>query len=118
MNLQQKASSIIYRLICKTHYNIILHKRLDLLRQNIILLYYTDQQSFKKSSIFSPDNSFHSAYLDNQLKSSIAELHVLKYEILICKQTYANIKYSLENSLTNTNRRLSTKKDGTELCDA
>jgi len=65
--------------------------------QNICLLYYTDQQTLKPSYIFHLKNSFNSYHLNNQLKSSIAELRVLKNEILIYKQIYGNIKYSLEN---------------------
>ncbi|CAF1214960.1 unnamed protein product [Rotaria sp. Silwood1] len=96
-NLQKKASSIIYRLICKTHYNIILHKHLDLLMQNTVLLYYTNQQLSKKSYIFYLNNAFDFYHLNNQLKASIAELRVLKNEILIYKQIYTNIKYSLKD---------------------
>jgi len=65
--------------------------------QNIILLNNTDQQSLKNSYVFYLNNSFNSYHVNNQLKSYIAELRVLKNEILIYKQTYANIKYSLEN---------------------
>jgi hypothetical protein len=89
ISLQQKASSIIYRLIHKTHYNIILHQRLDLLMQNILPLYDTDQQSSKKS--------FYFHHLNNQLKSYIAELRILKSEIRIYQEISTNIKYSLKS---------------------
>lgn len=89
INLQQKTSSIIYRLICKTHYNIILHKRLDLLMQNILVLHSIDQPTLKNNS------RFYSYHLNNQLKSSIAELRVLKNEILLYQQIYINMKSSV-----------------------
>jgi hypothetical protein len=95
INLQQKASSIIYRLICKTHYNIILSKRLDVLMENILIHYPIDQQSLKQSYIFHLKNSFKKT---NQLKAYTAELRVLKNEMLIYKQIYTNMKYSLNNS--------------------
>ncbi|CAF3942857.1 unnamed protein product [Rotaria sp. Silwood2] len=97
ISLQKKASLIIYRLICNTHDNIILHKRLDLVMQNTVLLYYTDQQSLKKSYIFYLHNAFDSYHLNNRLKASIAELRVFKNQMLIYKQIYANIKYSLKD---------------------
>ncbi|CAF3763171.1 unnamed protein product [Rotaria sordida] len=96
-NLQKKASSIIYRLICNTHYNIILHKRLDLLIQNTVLFYVIDQQSLKEFYIFYLNNAFDFYHLNNQLKASIAELRVFKNEILIYKQIYTNMKYSLKD---------------------
>ncbi|CAF2473622.1 unnamed protein product [Rotaria sp. Silwood2] len=65
--------------------------------QNTVLLYYTDQQSLKKSYIFYLHNAFDSYHLNNRLKASIAELRVFKNQMLIYKQIYANIKYSLKD---------------------
>ncbi|UJR30398.1 hypothetical protein I4U23_017933 [Adineta vaga] len=71
----QKTSSIIYRLICKTHYNIILYKRLDILMGKISILSSLINPSLKISSRFYLHQSLKQ---DNQLKSSIAELCLLK----------------------------------------
>lgn len=74
-----------------------------------MLLYYSKQQSINNSYKYYLKNSFHSNYLNNQLKSSIAELRILKNEIFIYKQTSNNIKYSLENYFL-VEQRLSKEK--------
>lgn len=89
--------------------------------QNISLLYYIDQQPLKPSYIFNLNNSFNFYHINNQLKSSIAELRILKNEILIYKQIYDNIKYSLENYFlvrqiqTNKICSIINEKTGTKL---
>ncbi len=98
-----------------------MHKRLDLVMQNISLLYYIDQQPLKLSYIFNLNNSFNFYHINNQLKSSIAELRILENEILIYKQIYSNIKYSLENYFlvrqiqTNKICSIINEKTGTKL---
>ncbi|CAF1543221.1 unnamed protein product, partial [Adineta ricciae] len=66
----QKASSIIYRLICKTHYNIILHKRFDILVQKLLILHSMIDPALKISLNFYTETLLKT---DKQLKSSIAE---------------------------------------------
>jgi hypothetical protein len=93
-----------------------LHKRLDLVMQNISLLYYIDQQPLKPSYIFNLNNSFNFYHINNQLKSSIAELRILKNEILIYKQIYDNIKYFLVRQIqTNKICSIINEKTGTKL---
>ncbi|CAF1206622.1 unnamed protein product [Adineta steineri] len=96
IDFEQKLSLIIYQLICKTHYNIILHKRLDVLIEHIFLLYNIDEkQSLKKSYLFYVNNNFKTT---NQIKSSLAELRILKNEILIYEQIYVNIKIFIKKT--------------------
>jgi hypothetical protein len=76
--------------------------------QNIRVLYSFNQQKLKNHHT----RLFDSDHLNNQLKSSIAELCILKNEILLYQQIYLNIKLSLDDEF------LRSKKTGTRLSDA
>ena len=67
--------------------------------QNIVVLYNTDQHSLKLYHTIQFNHSFHSYHLNNQFKSYIAEIRILKQEILFYKQAYGTIKYSFKDYL-------------------
>lgn len=78
--------------------------------QNISLLYHSNQPLSNNSLYL--QNSFQYNHLNNQLKSSIGELRLLKKEIFIYQQIYNNIKYSfneLEQKINNRNQTVMIK---------
>ena len=84
----------MYRLICKTHYNMILHEHLDLLMQKMFLLSTVHQQSM--NNIYKTSLNF--IHLNNQFKSSLAEVYLLQTEILLSKKLYVKMKLTLDKT--------------------
>lgn len=112
-DLQEKVTIIIHRLIDKTHQNIRLHQRLDFLVENLFLLYTTDRTYSKIYFNYSRD------YFQwkNRLKSSIAELRVLKMEVrfyedmlIKMKMTLKKCSSSLSSSSSSFNNRRENRK--------
>ena len=89
VDLAAKASSIIYRLICKTHYTIILHQRVDILAHEIFLLYQLARPSLANSCVLS---LWQTQKKTKQVQASTAELRVLKSEILRCQRMYSDLQ--------------------------
>ena len=94
MDLQEKASSIIHRLIRKTAENIRLHQRFDFLMINLLVLYST----IRNSPIIIDVNSFR---WTNPIQSSIAELRVLKIEVLFYEDILNKLRKTFEEKTGN-----------------
>lgn len=93
MDLQEKASSIIHRLIRKTAENIRLHQRFDFLMINLLVLYST----IRNSSII----DVNPIRWTNQIQSSIAELRVLKIEVLFYEDILNKLRTMVERKTGN-----------------
>ena len=94
-------------MINKTHENIRLHQRLHFLMDNRVLWNSIDQ----KSSRIYFNSSAHSC----QLKSSIAELRVLKFEVVFYAQIWRKMKMTLDDS--RHHHSIIDEKTGSRLSD-
>ncbi|CAF1609765.1 unnamed protein product [Didymodactylos carnosus] len=94
--LTQKILFIIERLIKKIRQDIYLDKRLGLITQHLLLLHFPKERKLKNEILVElNEKNFQYNRVCDKLKSTTAELRVLKIELDVNMTTYDNLSHQL-----------------------